>query len=125
MEVTIMTTRRFKGRGLGVLIGVLLLGVPSQGLKPDHLSGARADEYIEVHGSGVPCVPLATKFVKYDGEIRKISKFAVVLDAGVLDCQCPHCCDGECYIIVFTEIIIGGSPVRVPAIIWIPCSSSE
>jgi len=120
-----MTNRRFKGMWLAVLISALFLGTSSQGLKPGHPFGSPTDEYIEVHGSGVPCIPLGTKFVKYDGEIRKVSKFAVALDAGTLDCQCPHCCDGECYIVVFTEIIIGGRPTQVPAIIWIPCTSSE
>lgn len=119
-----MTSYRFKSRTLIVLLTVVLFGVPSEGFKLDQ-AGPRMDGYIEVHGPGISLVPLTTKYVKYDGEIRKVSKFSIVLEAGVLDCQCPNCCDGECYIVVLTEIIIAGSPMQVPAIIWIPCSSSE
>jgi len=120
-----MTHHRIKGGALAVLIGALFLGVSSPGQKPDRPFGIRADEYIEVHGSCVPCIPVGTKFIKYDGKIRKVLKFKLVLEAGIMDCQCPNCCNGECYIVVFTEIIVGGSPVRVPAIIWLPCASSE
>lgn len=120
-----MTNRRSSIRVLLVFISVVFLGVSSRALKLEHPSGTPTDAYIEVHGEGMPCVPLGTKFVKYDGEIRKISRFSVALNEGELDCQCPNCCNGECYIVVFTEIIVGGSPIRVPAIIWLPCASSE
>lgn len=115
-----MTSHKFNGRVLTLLLIMVLWGMPATGLKLD-LAASPTDEYVEIHGSGIAFVPLSTKCVKYRGEIKKISKFSIVLEAGTLDCQCPNCCNGECYIVVFTEIIVGGSPVRVPAIIWIPC----
>jgi hypothetical protein len=115
-----MTSHKFKSGVLIVVLTLALCGMPSTDLKLD-LVASPTDEYVEIQGSGITFVPLSTKCVKYRGEVKKISRFSIVLAEGELDCQCPNCCNGECYIVVFTEIIVGGSPVRVPAIIWIPC----
>lgn len=64
-----MTSHKFNGRVLMVLLTMVLLGMPSQGLKLQ-LAASSTDEYIEVHGTGIAFVPLSTKCVKYRGEIK-------------------------------------------------------
>ncbi len=77
-------------------------------------------ELIEVHGAEPACVPSTAKYVTYDGVVRKVVKFSETLDEGE-DCPCPKCCDGRCYVIVFTDPITPGGPLRVIYILWLSC----
>lgn len=73
-----------------------------------------SSRYIEVCANGIVYVPLGTKFVKCYGVIRRVIHFSDVLTLGVEDCQCPKCCDGDCYIIVASDT--GGF-----RFIWLSC----
>ena len=84
-------------------------------------SAPKKDSYIEVGGGKIVYVPRTTQYVKFNGQIRKIVRFASTLSAEEQDCQCPNCCKGSCYMIIFTD----GSPVKGPiiilAVIWFSC----
>lgn len=58
------------------------------------------DSYIEVCGKGVVKVPKDVQYVKCNGIVRKVIRIEAVLTEDMADCQCPKCCDGECYVIV-------------------------
>lgn len=79
------------------------------------------DPYIEVHGPSIAYVPITAKYVKYDGIIKKISRFSAALSTGEEDCQCPKCCNGHCYIIIYTNIISPAGPIMILAILWLEC----
>jgi hypothetical protein len=84
-------------------------------------STPKKDSYIEVGGGKIVYVPRTTQYVKFNGQIRKIIRFASTLSADEQDCQCPNCCKGYCYLIIFTD----GSPVKDPiiilSVIWFSC----
>ena len=84
-------------------------------------STPKKDSYIEVGGGKIVYVPRTTQFVKFNGQVRKIVRFASTLSAEEQDCQCPNCCKGYCYVIIFTD----GSPVKGPiiilSVIWMAC----
>lgn len=103
-----------------VLIGVLILGALSFGQKAD-FPGPEKKSYIEVHGSDIPYVPMTEKYVKYDGQIKKIVRFAATLETGKEDCKCPKCCDGACYVIIYTDVIYPGVSVKGLYFLWIEC----
>ena len=102
------------------LFCTLFLGLVS-GAPKTVSSTAKKDVYIEVHGSSIACVPLSTKYVKYDGRVRKVLRFSATLLAGEEDCQCPTCCNGECYIIVYTDLLLPGGFKRILIILWLDC----
>jgi len=78
--------------------------------------------YIEVGGDRIAYVPRMAKFVKVNGEVRRIVKFASSLSAADEDCECPYyCCKGSCYIIVFSDGLPGGNPIKVLTVIWLAC----
>jgi hypothetical protein len=59
-------------------------------------------EYIEVCSKGIVYVPLDTKFVKCNGIIRKVMGFTRILPMET-DCECPKCCDGSCWVIIYGD----------------------
>jgi hypothetical protein len=115
-----MAMKTFK---LGVLLFLsctFFLGLVS-GVPKNDSSTAKNGAYIEVHGPNIACVPLSTKYVKYDGRVRKVSRFSATLLAGEEDCQCPTCCNGECYIVVYTDLLFPGGFKRILIILWLDC----
>jgi hypothetical protein len=96
---------------IGLVIAVLNAGA----------SSPKKDFYIEVGGGKISYVPRTTQYVKFNGQIRKIARFASTLSSDEKNCKCPNCCDGYCYVIVFTD----GSPVIGPiiilSVIWFAC----
>ncbi len=84
-------------------------------------STPKKDSYIEVGGGKVVYVPRTAQYVKFNGQIRKIERFASTLSSDEKDCQCPNCCRGYCFVIIFTD----GSPVKGPiiilSVIWMAC----
>ena len=56
---------------------------------------------VEVGGGKIATVPLDAKYVKYNGQVRRVVKFASTLSDGQGDCKCPKCCDGGCYVIIY------------------------
>jgi hypothetical protein len=96
---------------IGLVIAVLNAGS----------SAPQRDPYIEVGGGKIVYVPRTTQYVKFNGQVRKIARFASTLSAAEKDCQCPNCCKGSCYIIVYTD----GSPIFgriiILSVIWFAC----
>jgi hypothetical protein len=80
-----------------------------------------ADKLIEVGGAKTAYVPRTAKFVTVNGEVRKIVKFSTAMTSDLRDCKCPNCCDGYCYVIVFTDGPPSAGPVIILAIIWMFC----
>ena len=64
---------------------------------------AEQKSYVEVADNGVAYVPRDAQFVKYHGQIRRIARWASSLGADPADCRCPKCCDGRCYVIIFSD----------------------
>jgi hypothetical protein len=96
---------------LGLVIAVLNAGS----------SSPKKDTYIEVGGGKIVYIPRTTQYVKFNGQVRKIVRFASTLSAAEKDCQCPNCCKGSCYVIIYTD----GSPIFglkiCLAVIWLSC----
>ena len=115
-----MSKKRGK-RGVFLFLScTLLLGLVSGAPRTDSTT-AEKDAYIEVHGPSIAYVPLSAKYVKYDGMVRKVSRFSATLLTGEEDCQCPKCCNGECYVIIYTDFIFPGGFKRILFILWIKC----
>jgi hypothetical protein len=119
-KVRPMSKKRGKGGVFLFLSCTLLLGLVSGAPKTDLIS-AEKDAYIEVHGPSIAYVPLSAKYVTYDGMVRKVSRFSATLLTGEEDCQCPKCCNGRCYVIVYTDFIFPGGFKRIPFFIWLEC----
>lgn len=102
------------------LFCILLLGLVARVQKADPAFVEKAN-YIEVHGPDIAYVPMTAKYVKYDGIVRKISKFCAIQNVGEKDCQCPKCCDGSCSVTIYTDLILPGGPLRGLFILWIEC----
>lgn len=81
----------------------------------------KKDSYIEVGGGGVKYVPRTAQYVKYNGQIRKIERFASTLSSDEIDCKCPNCCRGYCYVIIFTDGRPGKGPIIILSVIWLSC----
>jgi hypothetical protein len=79
------------------------------------------ESYIEVGGGKIAYVPRTTQFVKVDGQVKKIARFATTLSSGEEDCACPNCCKGYCYVIVYTDSGSVGKPAIILAVIWVRC----
>jgi len=96
---------------LGSLVGVQETGpsLPENG------------PFIEVHGPEVASVPATSRYVTYDGAVRRIVRFSAALNEGEEDCQCPKCCDGRCYVIIYTDPVMPGGPLRILYILWLEC----
>lgn len=78
--------------------------------------------YIEIYDGRISYVPRSAEYVKINGQVRKIIKFAATLSNDEKDCKCPQCCNGSCYVIVFTDSILLNRPIVVLAIIWVSCA---
>ena len=103
-----------------LIFGVLLFGTVSVAQKTD-FSVAGRKALIEVHGPKIAFVPMTEKYVTYDGKVRRIVKFTGTVEGGKADCRCPHCCDGDCYVVIYTDLMLPGGPVRTLFILWIEC----
>lgn len=96
---------------VGLAIAVLHAGAPTPQKGP----------YIEVGGGKIVYVPRTTEYVKFNGQVRKIVRFASTLSAGEKDCQCPNCCKGSCYVIIATDASPIFGPLINLAVIWLSC----
>jgi hypothetical protein len=103
-----------------VLFCAFFVGLVS-GIQKASLFIADKDSYVEVKGSGIAYVPRTAKYVKYDGRIRKITKFVATISAAEEECPCPKCCKGYCYVVIYTDVIPMGSPVKILYILWVEC----
>ena len=115
-----MSKKRGK-RGVFFLLScTLFLGLIPGARRADSTTAA-GDAYVEVHGPDIAYVPLSAKYVKYDGVVRKVSRFAAALNAVEEDCGCPNCCDGRCYVIIRTDMLFPGGVKRILFILWLKC----
>jgi len=80
------------------------------------------ETYIEVGGGKIVYVPRTAKYVKFNGQIRKVVRFASTLSADEKDCKCPRCCDGYCYVIVSTDSVPGSKPIVPLWVLWVSCT---
>ena len=96
---------------LGALIVVLSAGP----------SAPKADSYIEVGGGKIVYVPRTAQYVKFNGQVRKIARFASTLSAEEKDCYCPTCCNGSCYVIIFSDNLSKKGPIIILSVIWLSC----
>ena len=97
---------------IGLVIAVLNAGS----------STPKKDSYIEVGGGKIVYVPRTTQYVKFNGQVRKIVRFASTLSADEKDCKCPKCCDGNCYVIVYTDRVPGSKPILPLWVLWVSCT---
>jgi hypothetical protein len=81
----------------------------------------KKDSYIEVGGDKIVYVPRTAQYVKFNGQIRKIVRFASTLSAHEKDCQCPNCCNGSCYVIIYSDGIPGSNPIIPMYVLWLSC----
>jgi hypothetical protein len=100
---------------------VFSIGLVIVVLKADS-NTTKKDPYIEVGGGKIVYVPRTAKYVKFNGQVRKIIKFASTLNAGEKDCNCPNCCNGYCYVIVFSDSVPGSNPISPLVILWVACT---
>ena len=82
----------------------------------------KKDSYIEVGGSKIVYVPRTAQYVKFNGQVRKVVRFASTLSADEKDCKCPKCCDGNCYVIVYTDRVPGSKPILPLWVLWVSCT---
>jgi hypothetical protein len=82
----------------------------------------KKDSYIEVGGGKIVYVPRTTQYVKFNGQVRKVVRFASTLSADEKDCKCPKCCDGNCYVIVYTDRVPGSKPILPLWVLWVSCT---
>jgi hypothetical protein len=59
--------------------------------------------------------------VKVDGVVRSIAKFSSTFSGEEDKCKCPKCCDGYCYVIVFTDFGPVTRPIIMLGIVWMSC----
>lgn len=103
-----------------VLPGLLFLAL-SAAIQEAGPSRPEMGPLVEVHGQDIAYVPATAKYVTYDGVVRKIVKFSAALNEAESDCRCPNCCDGHCYVIIATDPVNPGGPLRILYIIWLEC----
>jgi len=91
-----------KRLALAALGCVILLGLTSAVVKASaYLSEQKT--YVEVAGDRTAYVPRDAQFVKYHGQVRRITTWAAAPASDPKDCKCPHCCDGTCYIWIYSD----------------------
>ena len=104
-----------------LLLPCLLLLPLSAGIRGTSPAPLENGPFIEVHGPDVVDVPATAKYVTYDGAVRKILRFSAALNEGEAACKCPNCCNGHCYVIIATDPVNPGGPLRILYIIWLEC----
>lgn len=77
--------------------------------------------YIDVSGPAVVYVPRTAKYVKYNGQVREIARFAATLTEAEQDCSCPKCCSGYCYVVIYTDPISTKGHVIILSVVWLKC----
>jgi len=106
---------------LGTLASILLIGLAIAVLNAGSYIKER-DSYIEVGGGKIVYVPRTAQYVKLNGQIKKVVKFASTLSNAEKDCNCPNCCNGSCYVIVFSDSIPGGNQILPLFVLWVSCT---
>jgi len=91
--------------------------VTSEATKPK-----TGDSFIDISEGSLSYVPRTAKFVRIDGQVKRIVKFTTTLSKGGEDCECPKCCKGSCYVIVFTNSTLLNMPIVILGIIWVSCT---
>lgn len=90
---------------------------------PEAATGqSQGNSSIEIISNRITYVPRTAQYVKVNGQVYRIVRFATELTKGEEDCKCPHCCKGSCYIVVFTDGIILNKPIVTLGFIWVECT---
>jgi hypothetical protein len=97
---------------IGLVIAVLNAGSPTP----------NKDPYIEVGGGKIVYVPRTAQYVKFNGQLRKVVRFDSTLSVAGKDCNCPKCCDGNCYVIVFSDSVGGSDHISPLFVLWVSCT---
>ena len=100
---------------------LFLIGMAS-GIPNAATAQRNVESYIEIVANRITYVPRAAQYVKVNGQVRRIVRFASELTKAEEDCKCPHCCNGSCYIIVFTDSILLNKPIVMLGFIWVECT---
>jgi hypothetical protein len=66
--------------------------------------------YVEVRADGLAYVPSDAAYVKYNGVIRKVVEITDFISLDEDKCECPDCCDGFCYVIIYTDPGLAAEP---------------
>ncbi len=102
------------------LIAVLFLGLGSGGQKIDRpAADGTLGPLVEVHGPEVAYVPLTAKYVTYDGVVRKIARISAATPG--VKCNCPNCCDGMCYVVIYSDLLGGKVGALSIYYLWTEC----
>lgn len=64
---------------------------------------AEIEGYVEVCAKGPVYVPPTAAFVRCYGVIRRVVAISDSITEEEEDCQCPKCCDGLCYVIIYVD----------------------
>ena len=105
---------------LTILARAVTLGLANAVLKAGSYLTER-ESYIEVYSDKIVYVPMTAQYVKYNGQVRKIAKFGAAPSEGEEDCKCPKCCDGMCYVIIYTGFGPILNPIRILSVLWLEC----
>lgn len=114
-----------KARGIFSVIVILLVSISAV-----CLLGAVAikkkpmqsrPSYVEISGSEITYVPQTSSYVKIDGKLTRIVRFEPYRQQAETDCRCPKCCNGICYIIVYSDAVILNQPIRLLYFLWLDC----
>ena len=84
-------------------------------------STRKTGSYIEAGGRNVVNVPGTAQYIASSGQARKIVGFASLTEVEE-GCRCPKCCDGYCYITIYTICVHGSVPILPMAILVVSCA---
>jgi hypothetical protein len=105
---------------LAALSCVLLMGLVNAVLEAGSYLRDR-DGCIEIGGGKIAYVPRTAQFVKVNGQVKRIVRFAATVSSAQASCQCPNCCERKCYMFVYTDSVVGGKSLLSLAIVWMDC----
>lgn len=105
---------------MGVLASAALIALAVAAQDTARVSPQR-ESLIEVGGGRIAYVPRTTQYVTLNGRVMRVVKFSQTLSSVDKGCECPNCCRGNCYVIVFTDAMPGSSPLSALWILWVAC----
>jgi len=105
----------------GLILAITLSGGAAFVAERADLPAAERADFIEVHGPDIAYVPMTETHVRYDGIVRRIAGFSAAVDNGQGNCACPNCCQGKCYVTIYTDLILPGGPIRTLYVLWMDC----
>ena len=77
--------------------------------------------YFEAGDRNVVGVPGTAQYVEPSGRAGKIVRLASLTEVQE-GCRCPKCCDGYCYVTIYTVCVPGSVPFLPMAILVVSCA---